>query len=210
MAFFEGATVSLPIWATDPSSLLISEEEYEALPAEVCKTIEVVDGRVIFCESPSPEHQQVSLNLANALRAARPDSPCLNVLPGTDMRYVRPHAHRAKSGRRFTIRRPDLTLHYCLERGARLTSDMVLTAIEITSSNDEVDFNDKRAEYAAQGIPTYLIVVMGEGRITSVEEHRLDWSGRNYQLSAVHHGFLATTLPENVKLSVSFDELTSI
>lgn len=32
--------MGFPIWATDPSSLLITEGEYEALPAEICKSIE--------------------------------------------------------------------------------------------------------------------------------------------------------------------------
>jgi hypothetical protein len=64
-----------PVWATDPSSLLITEEEYEALPAEICKSIEVVNGRVIFCESPSPSHQRVSRNLTMTFLAARPASP---------------------------------------------------------------------------------------------------------------------------------------
>ncbi|TDB94200.1 hypothetical protein [Actinomadura sp. 7K534] len=72
----------LPAWATDPSSLLITREEYEALPAEVCKTIEVVDGSVIFCESPSPRHQRVQRNLTRALDNARPTGgPCITDLP---------------------------------------------------------------------------------------------------------------------------------
>jgi len=137
--------MALPAWATDPSSLLITEAEYEALPAEISKSIEVVNGRVVFCESPTPEHQRVSRNLTMVLLAVRQASP-----------------------------------------GSRLWSDDVVIAIEITSSDDEVDFNDKRAEYAAQGIPVYLIVAMDGGRIDSVEEHRLDWSGRNYQLAAEH------------------------
>jgi hypothetical protein len=44
----------------------------------------------------------------------------------------------------------------------------VLGAIGITSSDDDIDFNDKRAEYAAQGIPVYLIVVMSGAEIDSV------------------------------------------
>ncbi|MEU5875984.1 Uma2 family endonuclease [Spirillospora sp. NPDC047279] len=177
--------VPLPVWATDPSSLLITEEEYEALPDEVCKSIEVVDGRVVFCESPTPEHQRASRDLTMALLAVRPPEPRLDVLQDTDMRYRHRNPHVARSGKRFTFRRPDISVLRCLDRGARLWSDDVITAVEITSSDDEVDFNDKRAEYAAQGIPVYLIVVMDGDRIGSVEEHRLDWSGRNYQLAAV-------------------------
>lgn len=37
---------------------------------------------------------------------------------------------------------------------------------------------------------------MDSDGIGSVEEHRLDWSGRNYQLAAVHRMSLVTELPE--------------
>ncbi|MGW4643944.1 Uma2 family endonuclease [Sphaerisporangium sp. NPDC004334] len=200
----------LPAWATDPSSLLITEEEYEALPEEICKTIEVVDGRVVFCESPTPGHQRVSRNLTIALLAARPSHPCIDVLQDTDMRYRHRNPHVTQAGKRFTFRRPDISVLHCLDAGARLWSGDVLVAIEITSSDDEVDFNDKRAEYAAQGIPVYLIVVMDGDRVGSVEEYRLDWSGRNYQLAAVHRGTLVTELPEGMKLETSFTDLERI
>lgn len=203
--------MALPSWATaDPSDYLITEQEYESLPAEVCKTIEVLDGRVIFCPSPSPAHQQISRNLTIALRAARPSHPCLNVLQDTDMRYRHRHPAVNRKGKRFTFRRPDISVLRCLKPGALLWSDDVITAIEITASDGEVDFNDKRAEYAAQGIPVYLIVVMDGDQIDLVEEHRLDWSGRNYQLAAVHRGTLVTELPEGIKLDVSFTELEQV
>jgi Uma2 family endonuclease len=189
---------------------MITEEEYEALPEEVCKRIEVVHGRVVFRESPSPGHQRVSRNLTMALLTARPGNPCLDVLQDTDMRYRHRNPHTSRGGKKFTFRRPDVSLLHCLEPGSRLWSDHVITAIEITSSDDEVDFNDKRAEYAAQGIPVYLIVVMDTDRIESIEEHRLDWSGRNYQLAAVHRHTLVTELPEGVKLDLPFGELERI
>ncbi|MEU9885595.1 Uma2 family endonuclease [Sphaerisporangium sp. NPDC051011] len=200
----------LPAWATDPSSLLITQEEYEALPEEICKTIEVVDGRVVFCDSPTPGHRRVSRNLTFALLGSRPSHPCIDVLQDTDMRYRHSNPHATRTGKRFTFRRPDISVLHCLDPGERLWSGDVLVAVEITSSDDEVDFNDKRAEYAAQGIPVYLIVVMDDDRIGSVEEHRLDWSGRNYQLAAVHRGMLVVELPEGMKLETSFADLERI
>jgi Uma2 family endonuclease len=98
----------------------------------------------------------------------------------------------------------------CPQPGARLWSDDVLVAIEITSSDDDVDFNDKRAEYAAQGIPVYLIVVMDGARVDSIEEYRLDWSGRNYQLAAVHRRSLIAELPEGTKIDVAFAGLEQV
>ncbi|TDC84747.1 Uma2 family endonuclease [Actinomadura sp. 7K507] len=201
----------LPTWATDPPIYTLTEEEYEALPSEVCKTIEVVGDRIVFLESPSLEHQQVSRNLTIALMAARPPSPCINVLQDADMRYrfSNPHASR-RNKRRFTLRRPDISVMHCVERGEKLWSNDVIIAVEITSIDDEVDLNDKRAEYAAQHIPAYLIVIMEDGEITGIEEHRLDWSGRNYQLAAVHRGTLETELPEGIKVNVAFSELESV
>jgi len=123
------------------------------------------------------------------------------------MRYRNRNPHVARGEKKFTFRRPDISVLRCLKPGSRLWSDDVLVAIEITSANDEVDFNDKRAEYAAQGIPVYLIVVMDGDGIDTVEEHRLDWSGRNYQLVAAHRHAVVTELPEGIKLNVAFPDL---
>jgi Uma2 family endonuclease len=202
--------MSMPAWATDPSSLLITEAEYEALPSDVCRSIEVVDGTVVFCASPTPAHQQVSRNLTLALLTTRPPSPCINVLQDIDMRFRHRNPYMVRSGRQFTLRRPDVVVLRCLEPDALLWSDDVLVAIEITSSDDDRDFNDKRAVYAAQGTPAYLIVVVAGSEIDSVAEYRLDWSGRNYQLVTVHRRSLTTELPEGMKLDVPFRQLEQV
>jgi len=202
--------MAYPAWATDPSSLMITEEEYESLPSEISKTIEVVNGRVIFCESPSPSHQRVSRNLTTTFLAARPGAPRIDVLQDTDMRYRHRNPHVVRAGKKFTFRRPDIAILRYLAPGALLWSDDVLVAVEITSSDDDVDFNDKRAEYAAQGIAVYLIVVMSGANVDSIEEYRLDGSQRNYQLAAVHRNSLVTELPEDIKVSIPFTELEQV
>ena len=53
----------------------MSEVEYDALPEGVARRIEVVHGYVLVCESPTPQHQQVARQLANAFEAARPKEP---------------------------------------------------------------------------------------------------------------------------------------
>lgn len=42
----------------------ITAEDYAALPEEFRKTIEVIDGHVVKCESPPRVHNRVALNLA--------------------------------------------------------------------------------------------------------------------------------------------------
>jgi Uma2 family endonuclease len=50
----------------------ITEEQYRALNEEISRTIEVVFGHVIKCESPTPRHNRIARRLANALESARP------------------------------------------------------------------------------------------------------------------------------------------
>jgi Uma2 family endonuclease len=147
-----------------------------------------------------------------ALLVARPPSPCINVLQDTDMRLRHRNPYVTRTGKQFTLRRPDVVVLRCLAPGALLWSGDVLVAIEITSSDDDTDFNDKRAEYAAQGILVYLIVVMGDAEIDSVYEYRLDWnwSGRSYQLVAVYRRSLAMELSEGMKLDISFGQLEQV
>ncbi|RFU41383.1 Uma2 family endonuclease [Actinomadura logoneensis] len=196
-----------PAWAPDPSSLLISEEQYEALPADVAHTIEVVEGNAFFCQPPSPERRVVAFRLQTALMEAKPCEPCIQVFQDTDMKYAFVNPHITDERKRFTLRRPDLSVLRCIERGSKLTSADVLVAVEITSTNEDTDFVDKKAEYAFQRIPAFLIVVMENTRIHSVEEYRLNWPARAYRLAKVHRGALTTELPEGIKLDVPFSTL---
>jgi Uma2 family endonuclease len=199
--------MSLPAWATDPSSLLITEQQYQELPGDLAHSIEVVDGRVMFWKSPTPDHQRVSLNLAWAIKSVKPAEPCTDVLQDTDMWYVQANSHASNDGRRFTMRRPDISVFWCLKPGERLTSADAFAVIEITSANSETDFNDKKAEYASQRIPLYLIVILDGAAINSIEEYRLDWSGRNYQLVNVHRGALAVELAKGFEIDIAFSTL---
>lgn len=64
----------------------ITEEEYRDLSEEISRTIEVVFGHVIKCESPTRRHQRIARVLANALASARsPVGPCLEVDTNTDV-----------------------------------------------------------------------------------------------------------------------------
>jgi hypothetical protein len=47
-------------------------------------------------------------------------------------------------------------------------------------STFETDTSAKRCQYAAAGTPGYLVVQFDQdwSKISEIEEHRLDWSGR--------------------------------
>jgi hypothetical protein len=47
--------MSLPAWVTDPDSLMLTEDQYDDLPDDVRKMVEVIDGHVIFCQSGTSE-----------------------------------------------------------------------------------------------------------------------------------------------------------
>ncbi|GAB3672514.1 hypothetical protein GCM10027589_42050 [Actinocorallia lasiicapitis] len=197
----------LPTWTVDPwRSLLISDDAYRALPRNVARTVEIVDGRVVYCEASPPDHEVVSWRLAVALRVTRPADSRLAVLQGPDVRFIPPVP--LADDHRFTLRRPDIAILRSHRDASAITTDDVLAVVEIAHPNSLTDFADKRAEYAFARIPVYLIVVMTGGRVHSVEEYRLDWSGRSYQVAAVHNDALDTELADGLKVNVPLAELT--
>ncbi|GAA3207798.1 MFS transporter [Actinocorallia longicatena] len=198
-----------PPWTLDPwSGLLITEDAYLALPRNVARTVEVVDGRVVYAERTPAAHQRVSWNLTVALRLARPGDSRVDIVQSPDMRFSSVFAPPAgETGQRFTVRRPDVAVLRGVRMERPVGSRDVLAAIEISGPHSLTDFAHKRAEYAFEGIPVYLIVVMDGERVHSVEEYRLDWSGRGYQIAAVHRERLAADLGGGLELDLPFTEL---
>jgi Uma2 family endonuclease len=132
---------------------IMSEAEYEALPAGVARRIEVVHGYVIVCESPTPQHQQVARRLANR------------------------------------------------------ASD-VLLMVEVSSpSTEREDLVDKMAQYAAAGIPAYVVVRMSaDGDIIDTREFHLDAATCQYRMESLMEHGVVLTYP--FKIAVPFKELT--
>lgn len=194
---------TLPAWATDPRALLISEANYYGLPEEVRQQIEVVDGHVIFCRSGSFQHNNVARRLANALERARPAEPCTGVVTDFEMHYVK--GRPGSPG--FSFRRPDVVLHRCVDEDRKLTTADALLVVEVVSPGSEyTDTVDKRAEYAHEGIPLYLVVHLdADRRVKIIQEFRLDWASRTYRLAETHQDLLRLTEPFPVE--VTFTEL---
>jgi Uma2 family endonuclease len=189
----------LPIWADDPESLLITEEDYEGLPSELRKLIEVIDGNVIRCQSGTAEHSDIARRLANRLEAVKPDDPCRRVSTDIDVYYI----ERRERDHKFSFRRPDVTVYRCIERGAKLTTaDALLVAEIVSPGSGYTDTVDKLAEYSYEGIPVYLIVHLdGDLYIKSIQEYRLDLASRLYHLAETHDaGSLALESPFPAKI----------
>jgi Uma2 family endonuclease len=181
----------------------ITEEQYRALNEETSRTIEVVFGHVIKCESPSPRHNRIARRLANALESARsPAGPCLTVETDVDVVLWRVP--------RFTFRRPDVVVYKCLDDPAgKPTASEAVLVVEVTSpTTAQEDLVDKRAQYAAAGIPHYLVVVLDDKHdIADIREFHLDAATAAYRLHTVHWSVL--DLEQPVRLALPIAELVA-
>src|SRR5215469_2304318 len=190
--------MSSPGWFDDLPEYL-TEADYRDLSEEISRTIEIVHGHVIKCESPTPRHNRIARRLANALEASRsPAGPCLTVETDVDVILWRVP--------RFTFRRPDVVVYRCIDDPVqRLTAHETVLAAEITSPTTErEDLVDKKAQYAAAGIPIYLVVLLDEEyEIAEIREFHLDAGAGVYRLHAIHRSVLDLGEPVWLKLPIA-------
>ena len=190
--------MSSPGWFDDFPEYL-TEADYRELSEEVSRSIEVVHGHIIRCESPTPRHNQIARRLANALEASRsPAGPCLTVETDVDVILWRVP--------RFTFRRPDVTVYKCIDDPARKpTAQDTVLVVEVTSPITATeDLVDKWAQYATAGIPLYLVVVLDEKYdIWEIREFHLDAAAAAYHLYAVHTSVLELERPIRLTLPIS-------
>jgi Uma2 family endonuclease len=194
---------SLPPWAEDPGLLTLTEAQYDGLPDQARKLIEVIDGNVIFCPSGTPGHGHVTRTLAIRLDGARPAQPCTRVSAGVDVHF----AKRRRSDGTLSFRRPDISVYRCAEQDARLFARDALMVVEVvTPASGYTDTVDKLAEYAYEGIPLYLLAFLGgDPYLKMIQEYRLDWPSRTYQLARTHTDELILKDPFPVR--IAFGEL---
>jgi Uma2 family endonuclease len=190
--------MSSPGWFADFPEYL-TEADYRGLSEEISRTIEVVHGHIIKCESATPRHNRIARRLANALEASRsPAGPCLTVETDVDVVLWRIP--------RFTFRRLDVAVYRCIDDPTRkpAAQDTVLV-IEVTSpTTAREDLVDKKAQYATAGIPLYLVVVLDEKfDIWEIREFHLDAAAAAYRLYAVHTSVLELEQPIRLTLPIS-------
>jgi Uma2 family endonuclease len=190
-------------WWFDELPEYLTEAEYRDLSEEISRTIEIVHGHVIKCESPAPRHNRIARRLSVALETARsPAGPCLTVETDIDVVLWRVP--------RFTFRRPDVAVYRCIEDPTQKpTAQETVLVVEVTSpTTAREDLVDKWAQYATAGIPLYLVVVLDEKYdILEIREFHLDAAAAAYRLHAVHRSVLDLERP--VRLTVPIADLLS-
>lgn len=149
---------------------------YLDMPEELAGRVEIKDGMIVCCESPSPDHITFSRTIESALRAAvakrAAHEPCLRASGDLDMLVTEVP---------LTFRRPDAIVYRCVTepRGRwkkkPTVSDALLVVEVVSPGTVTADLRDERAEYAALGIPHYWIVRMAgdDGPVVSIERLRL-------------------------------------
>jgi Uma2 family endonuclease len=199
------AVVSLPEMTLDM---------YKAFPEDASKLIEVVDGWIVRAESAEPSHNVIQRNFENALWEAVKqmdirDRTCHRVNHDLDVLL----AEESK----FHFRRPDVVIYKCITAdrvkwGRKPYASDCLLVLEIVSADSvTTDTRDKRAEFAAAGIPLYWIVRMdnNDGPAISVERLQLAYDG-NYvteQLAVRRRDFYAVDGIKPFQLRLTWEQL---
>jgi Uma2 family endonuclease len=183
---------ALPEWMDLPNGL--SAEDYEALPEDICRRIEIVDGAIIVNAAPRRLHQDIARRLANVLEAAC--RPVFAVSTDVDLRL-----------RDIPLlnRRPDVVVY-----DASLSDDSVLrpqhcvlVAEVMSPGSVTTDQTDKPAEYAAAGVAHFWRVEHDPSETAlSVFCYRLDPTTGTYASAGVHSGKMTVTDPVSVVIDL--------
>jgi Uma2 family endonuclease len=184
----------LPEWMLTLPEEGITAEEYDRLPEEVSRRIEIVDGSIIVFPSATPRHNRIARLLANRLETAVP-APW-QVTNDVDLRITDVP---------LLNRRPDVLVFEGDPDMLPIRPLQVLLAVEIMSKGSvNADRIDKPAEYASAGIPHYWRIEHG-GHGLICYTHMFNRTTQSYAASSAHSGMLKTEHPFPV--NIDLDEL---
>jgi Uma2 family endonuclease len=190
----ETSVTALPDWmVSHPDGLTTAD--YDALPEDICRRIEIVDGAIIVSPSPRRSHQIVARRLANALEATVDSN--LAVTTDVDLRL---------RDVPLLNRRPDIVVYDASVPGDEvLRPQHCVLVVEVMSPGSvTTDRVDKPAEYAMVGIEHYWRVEETDRSLT-VFRYRLDPTTHVYASAGVDTGTMTVTDP--VKLTVDLADL---
>jgi Uma2 family endonuclease len=185
---------ALPEWMLSLPEEGITAEEYDRLPEEICRRIEIVDGSIIVSPSATPRHNRIARLLANRLEEVVPEP--WQVTTDVDLRIADVPLHN---------RRPDVLVFEGDPDALPIRPLQVLLVVEIMSKGSiNADRIDKPAEYASVDIPHYWRIERdGDGLICYT--HIFNRTTQSYVSSGAHLGVLKTEHPFPV--DVDLDEL---
>jgi len=188
---------ALPDWMVSrPDGLTIAD--YDALPEEICRHIEIVDGAIVVNPAPRRSHQRIVHHLTSALEAVVSEDLAVAIDVDLRLRDVP-----------LLNRRPDIVVYDAsLPDEAVLRPEHCVLVIEVMSPGSvTADQNDKPAEYAAAGIEHFWRVenATEADRSLTVFRYRLDQTTRAYGLAGVDTHTTAVTDP--FKLTVALADL---
>lgn len=185
---------ALPDWMLLPPQGL-SAAEYDALPEEVCRRIEIVDGAIVVNVAPRRIHRIIARRLANELEAAAGDAWAVATDVDLRLRDVP-----------LLNRRPDIVVY-----AAGVPEDQVLRpehcvlVVEVMSPGSvTADQTDKPAEYAVAGIEHFWRVESNRDEdVLTVFRYRLDPTTRTYAPAGADTGKLVVAHPVAVSIELA-------
>ncbi|MBB4910265.1 Uma2 family endonuclease [Actinophytocola algeriensis] len=186
---------ALPDWMVRSGEGL-TVADYEALPEEVSRQIEILDGTVKVSPSPSRAHQRITRRLANALEnafeAADPNGLAVDFDVDLRLRDVP-----------LLLRRPDVVVFDASLPGDEvLRPDHCLLVVEVMSpGSTTADRMDKPTEYAASGIEHFWRVEHDD-QVINVFRYQLDPMTRTYALVGLDKGKLVINDPVELVLDL--------
>jgi Uma2 family endonuclease len=169
----------------------ITAEEYDRLPEEICRRIEIVDGSIIVSPSATPRHNRIAWRLASRFEEAVP-APW-QVTTNVDLRITDVP---------LLNRRPDVLVFEGDLDVLPVRPPQVLLVVEIMSKGSiNADRIDKPAEYASVGIPHYWRIEH-EGNGPICYTHMFNRTTHSYASSGAHSGILTTEHPFPVEIDL--------
>lgn len=141
-----------------------SADDYDSIPDEL--VVEIYDGVIHVVPSATPDHQSTVLSLAIAFHATVGHR---RVLPDIDVNVL------------GKIYKPDIVVLRDVSERRPMPGELIQIVVEVISPNENIERTAKKAAYAAQGIPMY-IVVDGKPREHFADVYTL--TGDEYRLSA--------------------------
>jgi Uma2 family endonuclease len=184
---------ALPEWMVGG----LTAADYEALPEDICRQIEVVDGGIVVSPSPRRPHQRVVQNLVHLL-----DSAC-----GPDFSAVIDVDLRLRDVPLLN-RRPDIVVYNAsVPNDEVLRPEHCLLVVEVMSPGSvTTDRADKPTEYAQARIKHFWRLEFADDESTlTLYRYGLDPTTGVYASAGMNTGKLFISNP--LEVSIDLDDL---